>query len=617
MMNKDLKKLVEEAKCITFDIFDTLLFRNVKSPLDIFKFVELTYKYTYKSDLDIFKLRLEAEDLARKKYEYSEVNFDEIYLEVEKFTNTEIANRIRSLEENAEIDFCSVNPEMYEVYKYALELNKPIYIISDMYLPKEILRKMLSACGYSGYLEIFVSGEYHRTKQAGDLFNIVLSKIGIKPENILHIGDNKVADVKRPKEYGIKSFWYRRKEKKIDYLEQNIFTDGIEIEADSIRQFIINKLDSSKSKEYQLGYSVFGIFLYGAVSWLHKSVDTIDRLLFCSRDGYILKKGYEQFLDRNIDYFYCSRKSIIGASTCDDKSIIETIQRYKSWPAKFNLFFLMDRMGISGAIHDDRDITFDELLDDDFIKTLDDIFFHIVKENSKEQKKMFMKYWNYLTNGNKVIGIVDYGGNRSIEKSLREIIPQDMNKIISFNIGISDEVTENVLAYLYSAGKNNLLERSIQPFYYFFEIFLSAPHGSVKKYKDYKDKIYPEFEEYDYHKDKHFEKMIFDLQDGALKFVEDFKALGERYFNIRPELSISMLYNFGMYPTKNDFEKWRHFKFNANEYVQLVQFSWSDFFNLKNLITLYRNSLWKAGFIKSILRYNFLTKIFWKLRKYE
>ena len=40
MINEELKRLIDENEVISFDIFDTLLLRNVNQPSDIFRIVE-------------------------------------------------------------------------------------------------------------------------------------------------------------------------------------------------------------------------------------------------------------------------------------------------------------------------------------------------------------------------------------------------------------------------------------------------------------------------------------------------------------------------------------------------------------------------------------------------
>lgn len=59
-MLEQLIKLVDENETISFDIFDTLLFRNVYLPTDIFKIIEIKLKEKFGTE-DFFNLRIKAE----------------------------------------------------------------------------------------------------------------------------------------------------------------------------------------------------------------------------------------------------------------------------------------------------------------------------------------------------------------------------------------------------------------------------------------------------------------------------------------------------------------------------------------------------------------------------
>ena len=59
-MMDDIKRLIDEKEIVSFDIFDTLLFRNVSRPIDIFRTMdkEILEEYNIK---DFSKIRVQAE----------------------------------------------------------------------------------------------------------------------------------------------------------------------------------------------------------------------------------------------------------------------------------------------------------------------------------------------------------------------------------------------------------------------------------------------------------------------------------------------------------------------------------------------------------------------------
>ena len=73
---------IEKADCkaISFDIFDTLIKRNVPTPKDVFFLLEKQYQRKFGSDRKISRLRGEAEKQAVQQTGRRDVNLQEIYL---------------------------------------------------------------------------------------------------------------------------------------------------------------------------------------------------------------------------------------------------------------------------------------------------------------------------------------------------------------------------------------------------------------------------------------------------------------------------------------------------------------------------------------------------------
>ena len=67
---KDIYKEIENYKYISFDIFDTLIKRNVEKPTDIFELIPKRYN----KELKNFKeKRINAEHIARKQSKFEDV----------------------------------------------------------------------------------------------------------------------------------------------------------------------------------------------------------------------------------------------------------------------------------------------------------------------------------------------------------------------------------------------------------------------------------------------------------------------------------------------------------------------------------------------------------------
>ena len=80
---KKLINIVKGYDIVSFDIFDTLIKRDVYKEHDVFDLIEKRYNATYKDSIDNFRyLRVEAERIARKNSNTEEVSLKEIYISI-------------------------------------------------------------------------------------------------------------------------------------------------------------------------------------------------------------------------------------------------------------------------------------------------------------------------------------------------------------------------------------------------------------------------------------------------------------------------------------------------------------------------------------------------------
>lgn len=176
---ENLKKEIKKYEIISFDVFDTLLLRDVYKPTDIFRILEMLTKKEYGIE-NFFDERIDAEAEARKKVEGQEANFEEIYVEIEQVF-PEHADYMKQKELDLEYEFIIANPFMKEVYNYAKKEGKTILFISDMYHGRDFIGKLLHKCGYATN-NIFVSSEYRKNKGSMKLYEIARRACGLKKD---------------------------------------------------------------------------------------------------------------------------------------------------------------------------------------------------------------------------------------------------------------------------------------------------------------------------------------------------------------------------------------------------------------------------------------------------
>lgn len=292
---------------ISFDIFDTLIFRPFSNPTDLFYMIGVENKY-----LDFSKIRAEMEALSRSEKTMQlgihEINIDNIYSHIEKYTGLKHKTSV-NLEFQTEFKLCFANPYMKKVFDILKNNNKNIIITSDMYLKKDMLCNILEHCGYSGYSNLFVSCDFLESKHSGKLYDKIKSIMG-KSLSYVHIGDNIFADIQQAKKHEFDAIYY----KNVNQTGMNYRCDDMSCIVGSAYRGIVNsKLHSGVEKysmEYEYGYVYGGLFVLGYCNFIHEYVKTnnIDKVLFLSRDGDILKKIYDQlYPQNNSEYVYWSR----------------------------------------------------------------------------------------------------------------------------------------------------------------------------------------------------------------------------------------------------------------------------------------------------------------------
>jgi FMN phosphatase YigB (HAD superfamily) len=206
---------------VTADVFDTLVFRTVRKPVDAFALIGARLAdrglLAHRLPADSFQgLRQEAERAARERMHDTagthEVTIREIY---EAFPGWARAGELHELietEVEVEREVCVPDLEVAALLIAAREAGKRVALVSDNYLGSANLRAVLSQPPLGGLElhEVFCSCD-HRTGKGGDLWDIVIEQLGVRPGQILHIGDNQRDDVDKPAELGVRAVFYEQR----------------------------------------------------------------------------------------------------------------------------------------------------------------------------------------------------------------------------------------------------------------------------------------------------------------------------------------------------------------------------------------------------------------------
>lgn len=541
MKNNDIKKIkqrIDSFDVVSFDIFDTLVLRNVFEPVDIFKAVEVRYKSenngTRLAD-GFYKERVEAEHRARiKKSNQEDIVFDDIYEELSKKYPT-VFNQLKALEIEVEFDFIVKNEAMFEVFQYAKLKNKKIILISDMYLPKDILSRLMSKLEYSGFEDLFVSCESMKTKHFGTLYEYVKSELGLDYSNWVHIGDNYHSDVVNAEKHGISSFHYKKlNERESDWPEINSLDDSIFTAIEINRKYTNSKINYW----YEFGYNNLGRLFYSFNYWMVKNLNrNVNEILFLARDGYLPQKIYNEFRKFDSDlpqnkYLYTSRRAYQWPTVILEQSDDEIIQILTGFNPQFNQKLTLSEVFKSIGLNEndyihlidfyslplDKELCLKDGSHNLAKKVIKDLL-PIIKEKLNEEKRILLQYVHQEINDENV-AIVDIGWRGSIQKSIQLLLEKPIQGYyFSTNPFVHEEVRKFSKGFLADIGIPADMNEFSSKYLMIFELAFTAPHGTLTGFKKENNTIIPILE--DENSNPTFISAVSAMQNGCMACIKD------------------------------------------------------------------------------------------------
>ena len=299
---------VPHARVLSLDCFDTLIWRDAHAPRDIFARLPGTTPMQ----------RSHAEAQARRRARFGagrhEVAIGEIYAEL--LPNATPAARTAAIQAElaAEGRHCFAFAPTVELMRRARARGMQVIIVSDTYLDANQLGELITtAAGDEVAMlidRIFVSSAFGKPK-AGGLYGEVLRKLSTRAEHILHIGDNKGADVTGVAPFGVATVHLRQ------------FSDGIteqlRLEAgfDAMlhphrpgelttpqphRAALAMGEPALPDAAIRFGFAALGPVMTGFAMWLEAEAEALARHnggtihpLFLMRDGYLPMRAAKAF----------------------------------------------------------------------------------------------------------------------------------------------------------------------------------------------------------------------------------------------------------------------------------------------------------------------------------
>lgn len=476
----ELLRKVEKAEVISFDFFDTLFMRCVCNPQDVFRLLEMQHDFPF----------VEVRDKA-KKYLRENYSLDELYSQMSSMGNISHGKleQIKCGEIAFEQSLLVPRKKMICCLKDLLRQGREIYIISDMYLPKEFYLDMLKQQGILLSSEnILLSNELDTCKMDGSIWEYYLKNI-VNNRQAVHVGDNEEADVIQPQKYGLEAYrtpgaWDMLLTSSLSAIVSAIGNKYSTTVMGCILKELFNNpyyLEGVDGRiviktTREMGYCVFGPVILTFLLWIIRECegDGIERLVFMSRDGYFLKEDFDflcELTGRRIDNCY------LGISR--QLAMISAIETKED-------LFEFARMPYTGSIKELFEDRFDIYnIEESEGKSLEQYIEEHLPEIEENIAKVKMNYKKYiesfeLNNSCAVVDIGYYGNN---QKYLNKLTNLRM-KGYYFNANLSDK-NQNIYDQKMTAcfqkeedatGENSHVLKS----QIYLESFLTAPYGMVK-----------------------------------------------------------------------------------------------------------------------------------------
>ena len=192
---------------ISFNLFDTLLLREVLFPRDIWRIVAEQAEQQF-GIVDFHYVRENVENEIRAVNGTVPVTLHKIYEEIGRRYPQWPMDALMQMELEVEHSCLAKNPLIYQIFQAALVAGKKVLLISDEVQPASFFEAVLNDLQCSGYHKLYLSTEWAAPKHTGDLYRTILEQEQLEPGKWLHIGNDPGTDLQMPRQLHITAAAY-------------------------------------------------------------------------------------------------------------------------------------------------------------------------------------------------------------------------------------------------------------------------------------------------------------------------------------------------------------------------------------------------------------------------
>lgn len=576
------------VRCVSFDVFDTLLSRCIEPPEWLHRRVaevvaqQLGGEWTAEQVL----AARHAEEQALRQATHAaggdhECHYDPL---VEGWVRRLLGHddehfvaRIHAIERRFERLALIAKPDAVALLEWLKSQQIRVIAVSDMYLGHDHVRWLLDDCGYAGLVDqVYVSADCGLGKYTGRLHAYVMEREGLGANEIIHVGDNLTSDMAAPTSLGIRGVFLdeaaERKRRRRQHMSANMSGRGgiwpgrmlNEIVAERLRQ---NGRPVGEDFFYRFGVEVLGpmfaVFTLGLVERLRALQP--DKVFFLARDGYFFQQLYDHYraeVDGDLPastYLYASRRVLTSAAVADGLTLAQAQVAFYN-PAQQGMASLCKTYGLpaddfraaaeqhgfsdfDAPIHDWNDPRLIAFLADEAVQAR-------IRAHGLEARAMLHDYLaQHGFFGAGRVAFVDIGWNGTIQKFLVEAFGDEpgfpsvhgyyyaLGTAMhgAFNHGGSIE------GLLMDMRRDNPCERAPSDFEELFEQGARSPEATTLGYRRGADGIEPILKDdsaSDRQQELQCNPAVLAMQEGALTYFRHFLAAveltGFNFAQLRP-----------------------------------------------------------------------------------
>lgn len=310
----ELATLIAPYRMVSFDLFDTLVWREIALEDVQAKTAEFADRFL-RGDHGplprglLFHARrrhqeaLKKAGMALKAGYRNEIDLEQVfdtalapYIADPQVRARAVAAAL-AFEIETEARVLTVDPAMRDFLVKLRAQGKVVILISDMYFSETLLRDILTRLNLLHYFDhIFVSATVGVTKHSGKLFSHVDAALGSGDWKRIHVGDNWNNDVVQPRKAGWDALHYLNTANEMRKHELEVMTRLDGYRQPKARKRLLAEIRGTRPEGRLVRLVAAGFLGFARQVLSTAQRDGFDRVMFLTRDGTVYHHLIRQFL---------------------------------------------------------------------------------------------------------------------------------------------------------------------------------------------------------------------------------------------------------------------------------------------------------------------------------